>query len=172
MFQDHFFERLLGFVSIGGGGEFISVMDAADDEFLIHLYCKDGVAFLELFVPTITGVVVGEDELLSHAVAAAEDDRPVFPVHTRVMAFEPIMSEVYVLLAEVCYGEINAFVVISDHQGELYKFGDVPALIAGSVGVVDWNGDERLLCIEVVLLDVCLIDGASCTATVDQGLRR
>ncbi len=61
--------------------------------------------------------------------------------------------------------------MFSDRHGEFYKLGDVPALIAGSVDVIYRYGDERLLRVEVMLLDVRLVDGASCTAAVDQGFR-
>ncbi len=45
-----------------------------------------------------------------------------------------------------------------------------PALVAGSVGVIDWDRYQHFLHVEVVFLDVHLIDGASCTATINQGL--
>ncbi len=120
------------------------MMDTVNDEFFVHSYGEYRIAFFEFFIPTIVGIVVREYELFSHAVAAAEDNCAAFPVHTRVMAFKPIMPEVDVLLAEVGYGEVDSFSMISDGQAEFDELGDVPALIAGSVGVIDWNRNERL----------------------------
>ncbi len=101
MLRDHFFECLLRLVSVGGSGEFVGVMDASDNEFFVHSYGEDGIAFFEFLIPTVVGIVIREYELFSHAMAAAEDDRAALPVHTRIMALEPIVSEVYVLLTEV-----------------------------------------------------------------------
>ncbi len=110
VFGNHFFEGLLRLVCIGCSSEFVSMMDAADDEFFIHSYRKDGVAFLEFFVPTVigvvvgersSGVVVGEYELFSHAVAASKNDRAVFPVYAWVVALEPVVSKVDVLFSKV-----------------------------------------------------------------------
>ncbi len=120
----------------------------------------------------VVGISIGEYELFSHAAATAEDDRAVFPVHTRIMVFEPVMSEINVLLSKVHYGEVNAFAVFSNHHWEFYELCDIPALVAGSIGVIDQDGNKHLFHVEVVFLDVCLIDGASGTATVDQGFRR
>ncbi len=114
MFRDHFFEHPFRLVHVHGSSEFVGMMDAADDKFFIHSYSEDGVALLEFFVPTIIGVSVGEYELFSHAVAAAEDDCAAFPVHTRVMVFEPVMSEVNVLFSKVRDHEVNSFSVFSD----------------------------------------------------------
>ncbi len=93
----------------------------------------------------------------------------MFPVYARVMALEPVMAEVKVLRSEVGDREVDAFVMLSDRQGEFDKLCHVSALIAGSIGIVHWYWYRCLLCVKLVLLDVCLIDGAPRTATVNQG---
>ncbi len=171
MFWYHFFECSFQLIRIGGSSEFVGMMDAMDDEFFIHPYCEDGIAFLEFFIPTIVRISIGKDELFSHAVAATKDNCAMFPVYARVVAFKPVVSEVDVLLSKVRDREVDALAVLSNCHREFYELGDVPALVAGSVGVIDRDGDERLLRVKVMFFNVCLIDGASCTATVNQGFR-
>ncbi len=158
MFGNHFLECLLWLVCVGSGSEFVSVVNATNDEFFIHLYCEDGVPFFELFVPTIVRVAIGKDELFSHAVATAKDDCAAFPIYARVVALKPVVSEVDVLLAEICNCEVDVFAVVSNRHREFYELRDIPALIAGSISVIDRNGNKRLSRVEFMLLDVHLID--------------
>ncbi len=116
MFWHHFLQSLLRLVCVCGGSEFVGMVNTPDDEFLIHSYGENGVSFLEFFVPTIIGVGIGEDELFSHAVAATEDDRAAFPVYTQVVALEPVMPEVNILLPKVRDYQVNSFSVFANHH--------------------------------------------------------
>ncbi len=60
--------------------------------------------------------------------------------------------------------------MLSDRHSGFNVFGDVPACIAGTIGVVDWDRYIDLLCLEVVLVDEASVDGAACAATVQETL--
>ncbi len=56
IFGNHFFECSFRLIHVCSGGEFVSVVDAANDEFLIHSYGEDGISLLEFFVPFVVGI--------------------------------------------------------------------------------------------------------------------
>ncbi len=128
MFWDHFFEHQLWLFCMGCCCQIIGMMYCANNQFLFHLHCEDGVAFLKFFIPTVVRVSIGENKLFPHAVAAAEDNRAAFPVYARVVALEPIVSEVNVFLSKVRYGEVNTLPVFPDYHREFHELGDIPAL--------------------------------------------
>ncbi len=51
------------------------------------------------------------------------------------------MSKVNVLFSEVRHSEVDVLTVFSNRHREFHKLCDIPALVAGSVGVIDWNGN-------------------------------
>ncbi len=51
------------------------------------------------------------------------------------------MSKVDVLLSKVRDCQVNSLVMFANRHRELDEFSDVPALVAGSVGVVDQYGN-------------------------------
>ncbi len=57
-----------------------------------------------------------------------------------------------------------------DRHSGFDVFGDVPACVAGTIGVVDWDRYIDLACLEVVLLDEASIDGAARAATIQEAL--
>ncbi len=87
------------------------------------------------------------------------------------MALKPIVSEIYVFVSKVGNSEVDAFTMFPDCDAEFDKFGDSPALVAGSVSVVYWNWYYCLFCVQAVLLDVSTINGASGASTVYECLR-
>ncbi len=71
----------------------------------------------------------------------AEDNRATFPIYTRVVAFEPIMSEVNILLTKIHYRKVNTLAMSSNCHQEFYELCDIPALVAGSISIVDRDWD-------------------------------
>ncbi len=80
------------------------------------------------------------------------------------------MAEVNVLLPEVCDCKVDAFCVTFDRHSRFDVLGDVPARIAGAVGVVDGNRDADLTGLESVFLDETSVDRAAGTAAIQQSL--
>ncbi len=95
----------------------------------------------------------------------------MFPVYAWIMALQPVVSKVNILLSKIGYGEIDMFAMLSNRHREFHKLCDIPALIVGSVGIVDRYGDQCFLHVELMLFNIHLIDGAPGAATVNQGLR-
>ncbi len=58
----------------------------------------------------------------------------------------------------------------SDCHSEFYVLSDVPACIAGAVGIVYGNGDSSLLSLKLVLLHEASVDGAAHAATIKKAL--
>ncbi len=57
-----------------------------------------------------------------------------------------------------------------DRHSGFDVFGDVPAGIAGSIGVVDGDRYVDLTCLEVVLVDEASVDDAASTAAIQAAL--
>ncbi len=62
---DHFFECLFWLIRISSSGEFVSMMNAANDEFLIHSYGEDRLALFEFLIPFVIGIGVGQTECVA-----------------------------------------------------------------------------------------------------------
>ncbi len=58
------------------------------------------------------------------------------------------------------------FCMSPDHHSGFDVFGDVPACIVGTIGIVDGDRYIDLMRWQVVLLDEASVDGAACTATI------
>lgn len=86
------------------------------------------------------------------------------------MALKPVVSEVDVFRSEVRDREVNAFAMFSDCEAEFDKFGDVPALVAGPIGVVDQDWYYSLLRVKSMFLDIRAVDGAAGATAVDECL--
>ncbi len=166
MFWDHFFKHLLQLVSVGGGSEVIGMMHGTNDEFLFHSDSKNGITVFEFFIPSVVWIGIRKFEVVLDAVASSKDDRAHPPVHTRIMAFEPVVPEVYVFLPKIGDCEVDALMVFANCQTEFNEFCDIPALVAGPVSIVDQNGYYSLLRVDLMFEYVGTIDCAAHTAAV------
>ncbi len=57
-----------------------------------------------------------------------------------------------------------------DRHSGFDVFGDVPACIAGTIGVVDWDRYVDPACLEIALFDKASVDGAACAAAIQEAL--
>lgn len=118
----------------------------------------------------IVRVRVREVEMIPDAVTSAEYDHAGFPVDQRVMALQPVVPQVDVLGAKVSDGKVDVLAVAANHYSEFDELGDITCLVAGSISVVYWNGNNSFLGVKLVFLDVCWVDGTAGAATIEEGL--
>ena len=140
----HFFEGLLGFVSIGLGRKVVGMVEGSNSDFLLHLYGENGIALFKFFIPLIVGIGIRKGEVIFYAGASSKDYVSSLPVDRGIMAFEPVVSEVYVPCSEIGYGQVNLLMVVADGETKLDKLGNLASRILGPIGIVDRDGDLHL----------------------------
>ena len=56
--------------------------------------------------------------------------------------------------------------VFANGDAEFNEFGDVPCLVAGSVGIIDRDWGSSCSSREIVLFDECLVDSTAGASTI------
>ncbi len=166
MLRDHFFEGLLRLIHIGGGIEFVGMVHGTNDQFLFHPDIENSATIFEFFIPLIIGICIGEVEDILDALAMSKNDAACLPVDTWVVAFELVVSKVYVLGPKVGDSEVDALAVFSNGHSEFCDFSDITALVSHAIGVIDRDRDHHLSGFESVFLYIGAIDRASSTPAI------
>ncbi len=142
------------------------MVHCADDQFFLHSYGEDGITILEFFVPSVIRVCIRKFENVLDALTTPKDDITHLPVDTRIMVLEPVMSKVYIFLAEVSDSEVDVLAVFSNGHMEFSNFHDIATPVSGTISIIDRDRDSHLSGLELMLLNINVIDRASSTPTI------
>ena len=68
-------------------------MDSANFNGIFEVNCQNPISFLELFIPFVIGVRVGEREGIFCAMASGKGDLAGSPVYEWIVMDEPVVTE-------------------------------------------------------------------------------